>query len=213
MGDENIFIYFILLIYFAIRNNIHNNCSHSKSSSWQPAAERKWKNLFILPSMICKAFLQGSQHWVLWWLCESLHPILNIRKMPAFKNTQNRSSKSIFNKRGIHRYERLHLMKHWVDSGGWASSSNWCMQKQKEEKSIEHAKLKNGEMIVAEKHHFMPILPWFHNVSYLFCCHCRRIKWRLTPPAKAFHPTNHSQTEKAIKQMQLAYKEEPHAQM
>lgn len=43
---------------------------------------------------------------------------------------------------------------------------------------------------------------------FLSCrCHCRRIKWRLTPPAKAFHPTNHSQTEKAIKQMPLAYKE------
>lgn len=39
---------------------------------------------------------------------------------------------------------------------------------QKKKKSIEHAELKNGEMIVAEKHRFMPILPWFHNVSYLF---------------------------------------------
>lgn len=29
---------------------------------------------------------------------------------------------------------------------------------QNKKKSIEHAELKNGEMIVPEKHHFMPIL-------------------------------------------------------
>lgn len=61
-------------------------------------------------------------------------------------------------------------MKHWVDLGVWASSSNWTIQQKKkkkkeEKKSIEHAELKNGGMIVAEKHHFMPILPQFHDVS------------------------------------------------
>lgn len=36
--------------------------------------------------------------------------------------------------------------------------------------------------------------------------YCQRIKWCLIPYAKAFLQTNHSQTEKAIRKMQLAYK-------
>lgn len=39
-----------------------------------------------------------------------------------------------------------------------------------------------------------------------FLSYCQRIKWCLIPYAKAFLQTNHSQTEKAIRQMQLAYK-------
>lgn len=39
-----------------------------------------------------------------------------------------------------------------------------------------------------------------------FLSYCQRIKWCLIPHAKAFLQTNHSQTEKAIRQMQLAYK-------
>lgn len=75
-------------------------------------------------------------------------------------------------------------------------------------KSIEHAVPQNAGKITIEKHHCMPILPCLHIVSYPFFFFCQGIKWCLIPHAKVFLQTNHSQTEKAIRQMQLAYKED-----
>lgn len=74
-------------------------------------------------------------------------------------------------------------------------------------KSIEHAVPENAEMNTIEKHHCMLILPCLHIVSYPFFLIARGLSDALYPMPRPSSKQTHSQIEKAIRQMQLVYKE------
>lgn len=73
-------------------------------------------------------------------------------------------------------------------------------------KSIEHAVPENAGMITTGKRHCMPILPCLYIVACPFVLIARGLNVFCATP-RPFPQTNYSQTGKAIRQMQLAYKE------
>lgn len=86
-----------------------------------------------------------------------------------------------------------------------AFGRNWCIQYNHK---IHWARCAR---ICRHDHHWEASLLAYSAMSshcfLSFLSYCQRIKWCLIPHAKAFLQTNHWQTEKAIRQMQLEYKE------
>lgn len=96
-------------------------------------------------------------------------------------------------------------MTHSVNSLGWLLAVTEAYSRSG--KSIEHAVPENAGMITIGKCYCMPILPCLHIVSCPFVLIARGLNDVFCGTPRPFPQTNYSQTGKAIRQMQLAYKD------
>lgn len=124
----------------------------------------------------------------------------------TFKDTQYSLKKNILSTQsGIHLYWRSHVNDTLSRFRRLAFGSNWGIQyKRKIHWACCVREYPNDQHWEASLHAYSAMLS---QCFLSFRSYCQRIKWRLIPHTKAFYQTNHSQTEKAIRQMQLAYKE------